>query len=60
MKTERWIMERELAINMGILYLKMKDGETKSEAIDRLTDLLESVGIEWNCYDEDEAEVRDW
>ena len=52
-------MERELAINIGMLYLKMKDGETKEEAIDRLTNLLESVGIEYCCYDEDEAEVRE-
>ena len=53
-------MERELAISFGMLYLKMKDGETKEQAIDRLTDLLESVGVDWNCYDADEAEVRDY
>jgi len=52
-------MERELAISCGMLYLKMKDGETKEQAIDRLTDLLESVGVDWNC-DTDEAEVRDY
>lgn len=52
-------MERELAVSLGMLYLKMKDGETKEEAIIRLTDLLESVGVEWNCYDEDEVEVRE-
>lgn len=52
-------MDRELAISVGMLYLKMKDGETKEEAIDRLTNLLESVGIDYNCYDEDEAEVRE-
>ena len=53
-------MDRELAISCGMLYLKMKDGETKEQAIDRLTDLLESVGVDWNCYDEDEAEVREY
>ena len=53
-------MERELAISFGMLYLKMKDGETKEQAVDRLTDLLESVGVDWNCYDTDEAEVRDY
>lgn len=52
-------MERELAINIGMLYLKMKDGETKEEAIDRLTNLLESVGVDYCCYDENEAEVRE-
>lgn len=53
-------MDRELAVSCGMLYLKMKEGETKEQAIDRLTDLLESVGVDWNCYDEDEAEVRDY
>lgn len=53
-------MDRELAVSCGMLYLKMKDGETKEQAIDRLTDLLESVGVDWACYDEDEAEVRDY
>lgn len=52
-------MERELAISMGMLYLKMKDGESKEEAIDRLTNLLESVGVDYCCYDENEAEVRE-
>lgn len=52
-------MERELAINIGMLYLKMKDGESKEEAIDRLTNLLESVGVDYCCYDENEAEVRE-
>lgn len=53
-------MDRELAIKVGMLYLKMKDGETKKEAINRLTDLLESVGVDWNGCDEDNAEVRDY
>lgn len=53
-------MERELAISVGMLYLRMKDGETKEEAINRLLDLIESVGVSWNSYDEDEAEVREY
>ena len=52
-------MDRELAINCGMLYLKMKDGETKIEACDRLMDLLELVGIDWNGLDIAEAEVRE-
>lgn len=52
-------MERELAISCGMLYLKMKDGETKIEACDRLMDLLESVGIDWNYIAIAEAEVRE-
>ena len=52
-------MDRELAINCGVLYLKMKDGETKIEACDRLMDLLELVGIDWNNIDIVEAEVRE-
>ena len=50
---------RELAIDYGMLYLKMKDGETKIEACDRLMDLLELVGIDWNGLDIAEAEVRE-
>lgn len=52
-------MERELAVSLGMLYLKMKDGETKIEACDRLMDLLELVGIDWNNIDIVEAEVRE-
>lgn len=52
-------MERELAINIGMLYLKMKDEETKIEACDRLMKLLELVEVDWNNLDIAEAEVRE-
>ena len=52
-------MKRELAISLGMLYLEMKDGETKEEAINRLIHLIRSVGVDYNCYDKDEAEIRE-
>ena len=41
MKAEVGKMEKELRID-GILYLKMKDGETEQEAISRALDLLDT------------------
>ena len=50
--------ERELAACFT-LYLKMNDTETKDEALDRLLEKLDMVGIEW-CFDEEyDVEVRD-
>lgn len=50
-------MERELKLD-GVLYIKMKDNETKEEAEKRLLKLLDDIGI---CVsDSYDTEVYEW
>lgn len=49
---------RELKIRDCYLYLKMKDGENKEEALERLTDILGHAGIGYQ-YESEDVEVQD-
>lgn len=49
---------RELKIKDCYLYLKMEDGESEEKALERLTDTLDHVGIEYQ-YESEDIEVQD-
>lgn len=49
---------REVKIKDCYLYVKMKDGESKEKALERLTDIMEHAGIAYQ-YESEDVEVQD-
>ena len=47
--------KRELAVEC-MLYMDMKDGETKDEAYTRLLDILDKAKLDWGIYECEERE----
>ena len=49
-------MDKILSIRGACLHMKMKDGETKYEAVDRLLDILDEAEIHLSLWTEEEIE----
>ena len=43
-----------------VLYLKMKDGETEEEAMDRMMNMLTDSGLEFLDLEKNYCEVREY
>ena len=43
-----------------VLYLKMKDGETKEEAMERMMDILADAGLNFLNLEKNYCEVREY
>lgn len=52
-------MIRMLRLGKAVLFLKMKDGETQEEAVDRLFDIIEDTDIEVPIWSEESVEQYD-
>lgn len=51
--------ERELKAET-ILYLKMEDGETKEEAMERMMNILADAGLNFLYLEKNHCEVREY
>lgn len=48
--------EKVLSIRGACLHIKIKDGETKDEAVERLLDILDNVGVHLSLWTEEVIE----